>query len=224
LRVQGFDLAALRTDLTGVSLKRLKRMLNVDSILEDLSIIGNSAQAILNIKEDLIGPVRQQRIETISLPELLMDTVRNMGIPPGVVRTLFGSDLLPVRADRVQLERVFTNLIKNGMEAMEGIEEPKLFLWARRADDPHFDVVDVTDNGVGIPPEQLDRVWMAFFTTKGDRGGTGLGLPACAQIVGQLGGKITVGSDVGLGTTFSVYLPVAGREEVDDIREERITL
>ncbi len=65
----------------------------------------------------------------------------------------------------------------------------------------------MTDTGVGIPPEQLDKIWMAFYTTKGDRGGTGLGLPACAQIIGELGGKITVASEVGTGTTFSVALP-----------------
>jgi signal transduction histidine kinase len=66
----------------------------------------------------------------------------------------------------------------------------------------------VIDNGVGIPPESLDKVWMAFYTTKGNRGGTGLGLPACAQIIGQLNGKIVVESEEGSGTTFSVFLPV----------------
>jgi signal transduction histidine kinase len=53
---------------------------------------------------------------------------------------------------------------------------------------------------------------MPFYTTKGGRGGTGLGLPACAQIIGQVGGKIIVESDVGLGTTFSVFLPAATGE------------
>jgi signal transduction histidine kinase len=120
-----------------------------------------------------------------------------------------------VRADKAQLDRVFINLIKNAMEAMIDIEEKKLFVWTREADEPGYVVVDVTDNGHGIPPEIMDKIWVAFYTTKGDRGGTGLGLAACAQIIGQLGGKITVESEVGAGTTFSVLLPVAGKETKD---------
>jgi two-component system, NtrC family, sensor kinase len=104
------------------------------------------------------------------------------------------------------LSRVFTNLLKNALEAMEDVEDKKLFVWARLADEPDYVVIDVIDSGVGVPPESIDKIWMAFYTTKGERGGTGLGLPACAQIIGQLNGKITMESEVGLGTTFSVFL------------------
>ena len=207
-------------------LNRLRKMLNIESIFEDLEIIENSAWAILNIKEHLIGPARQQEPEVVSLSELLTESIGSMGIPKGAVRTLFAEDLLPVRADRFQLDRVFVNLIKNAMEAMEHLEDKKLFIWARPADEEGFVVIDVIDNGDGIPAEQLDKIWMAFYTTKGNRGGTGLGLPACAQIIGQLDGKITVDSEIGLGTTFSVFLPAvketenvaleaAGRVDVD---------
>jgi signal transduction histidine kinase len=120
-----------------------------------------------------------------------------------------------VRADKSQLDRVFVNLIKNAMEAMDGVEQKRLFIWTREADEPGFVVVDVTDSGHGIPPEIIDKIWVAFYTTKGDRGGTGLGLAACAQIIGQLGGKILVESEVGVGTTFSVLLPVAAEAGAD---------
>jgi two-component system cell cycle sensor histidine kinase/response regulator CckA len=102
---------------------------------------------------------------------------------------------------------------------MHETENKKLFLWARHADEPGFVVVDVTDNGPGIPPEIMDKIWMAFYTTKGDQGGTGLGLAACAQIIGQLNGKITVESGVGVGTTFSVLLPAAVEEGEGEDRE-----
>ncbi len=212
VRNRGINSEQVRAELEGQPLERLRRTLSVASILEDLEIIENSARAILNLKEDLLGPARRREVEIISLPELLMDTIASMGIPDGVARTLFGSDLLPVQADRVQLQRVFANLIKNAMEAMEEVTDKKLFLWARLADEPGFVVVDVTDNGTGIPPDQMDKIWLAFYTTKGDRGGTGLGLPACAQIVGQLSGRIIVESDVGLGTTCSVLLPAVTGE------------
>jgi signal transduction histidine kinase/CheY-like chemotaxis protein len=210
----GFRLDEVQAELEARSLKRLSRMLSFESIHEDLQIIENSARAILNIKEDLIGPARQRADEIVHLPGLLEEAIASMGIPEEVVRTLFAPDLLPVRADPAQLGRVFINLIKNALEAMEGVENKKLFVWARRADEPGYVVVDVIDSGVGIAPENVDKIWMAFYTTKGNRGGTGLGLPACAQIVGQLDGKITLESEVGLGTTFSVFLPAL---EVTDV-------
>ncbi|HOT90884.1 MAG TPA: GAF domain-containing protein [Anaerolineae bacterium] len=204
----GLDLSEIREELAQQPLKRLQRMLSVASIFEDLTIIEQSARAILNIKEDLIGPARQKRLEPVFLPDLLRETVRSMGIPQEVVRFLLVEDVKPVLADPDQLAHVFINLIKNAMEAMYKVEDKKLFIWVRTADDPRFVVTDVTDNGEGIPPEMIDKIWVAFYTTKGDRGGTGLGLPACAKIVNQLGGKILVESVIGEGTTFSVYLPV----------------
>ncbi len=203
------DLPDLRADLERHPFKRLRRILSAESVLEDLTIINNSARSILNIKEDLIGPAREKQLMALHLDQLLTGTVRSMGLPKDVVRTLFADDLQPVYGDARQLERVFINLMKNAMEAMYQIEEKKLFVWARPSDDPRFMVVDFTDNGEGIPPEKIDKIWVAFYTTKGDRGGTGLGLAACAKIISQLGGKITVDSEIGVGTTFSVFLPVA---------------
>jgi signal transduction histidine kinase/DNA-binding response OmpR family regulator len=214
---RGNFLDDVQAKLDAQPLKRLRKMLTVESIFEDLEIIEGSARAILNIKEDLIGPARRRKETAISLADLLQETVNSMGIPGDVLRTLFSDDLPPVRADRSQLGRVFVNLIKNAMEAMEKVKDKRLFLWARQADEPGFVVVDVTDSGPGIPPELMDKIWVPFYTTKGDRGGTGLGLAACAQIVGQLGGKITVESEASVGTTFSVSLPA-------EMEEERICL
>jgi signal transduction histidine kinase len=186
----------------------LQRTLSLESIFEDLDIVEKSARAILTIKEDLIGPARQKRLEPVRLPELLQETVRSMAIPKEAVRFLLVEDVAPVLADPEQLSHVFINLIKNAMEAMYDVADKKLFIWVRTADDPRFVVTDVTDNGSGIPPEIIDKIWVTFYTTKAERGGTGLGLSACAKIINQLGGKITVESVVGEGTAFSVYLPV----------------
>ncbi|MBN1922625.1 MAG: response regulator [Anaerolineae bacterium] len=207
LTAQAIDLEAARHALDALSARQLRRALTVDSIFEDLAIIEGSARSILNIKEDLIGPARQRQVQAFPLPEMLRETVASMGIPDDVVEYNFSADVPPVQADRVQLERVFINLIKNAMEAMEGIPVKRLKLTVHRAEEPRMVIADVADAGVGISPEQLDKVWMAFYTTKGNRGGTGLGLPACAQIIGELGGKITVASELGVGTTFSVSLP-----------------
>ncbi len=212
LAAQGTNLDAVRADLEARSPQHLLRTLSVQSIFEDLAIIEESACAILAIKEDLIGPARQRQDQLVALPDLLTETIASMGWMAECVQTLFADNLPPVRADPIQLGRVFINLIKNAVEAMADVEDKRLLVWARLADNPDFVVVDVIDNGVGIPPDQIDKIWMAFYTTKGERGGTGLGLPACAQIVGQLGGKITVESEPGQGSTFSVFLPAARNE------------
>ncbi len=206
---QVVDEAALATEFGTRSLKQLQRLLSMEFIFEDFDIIEKSARAILNIKEGLIGPARKRNVTQVYLQELVRDSVAAMLIPETVtVEVHTDPDLPPVWADPVQLDRVLINLIKNALEAMETCPVKRLRVTARTGDEPGTVAVDVTDTGTGISPENLDKIWMAFYTTKGDRGGTGLGLPACAQIIGQLGGKITVQSELGVGTTFTIVLPV----------------
>jgi len=209
LAAPGIDLSQIQAELERQPLKQLRRVLSIESIFEDLSIIQAGAKAILNIKEDLVGPARKRNTVLIHLSELIQSTVASMGIPKEVARMACAKDLPPVRADRRQLERVFINLIKNAMEAMESVENKKLFIWARPSSEPGMVEIEFIDNGVGIPPEEIDKIWVAFYTTKGDRGGTGLGLAACLEIIKQSGGKIRVESQMGEGTTFTVSLPAA---------------
>ncbi len=203
------DVTDLEAEFSAKSLKQLQRLLSMESIFEDFEIIEKSARAILNIKEDLIGPARKRNLTQVYLQDLVRESVAAMMIPDTVtVEVSAVPNLPPVLADPVQLDRVLINLIKNALEAMEGRPVKRLSVTVRLGDEPGTVAVDVSDTGTGISPENLDKIWMAFYTTKGDRGGTGLGLPACAQIIGQLGGKITVQSELGVGTTFTITLPV----------------
>lgn len=206
---RGIDLTDMQAELERLPLRRLQRVLSVESIFEDLHIIQSGANAILNIKEDLVGPARRRHVELISITDLLREVIASRGIPSGVVRTILASDLPPVHADKRQLDRVFVNLIKNAMEAMAGVEKKKLLIWTRLSSDGDAVEIDIIDNGVGIPPDQIDKIWVAFYTTKGEQGGTGLGLAACLEIVKQAGGRIWLESEVGQGTTFTISLPVA---------------
>ncbi|HEY89540.1 MAG TPA: GAF domain-containing protein [Thermoflexia bacterium] len=212
LEEQGVELAPVQAWLERWDWRRLRRMVSVASILEDLEIITGSAAAILHIKEDLIGPARERRIQPFAVGALLRETVASMGLPAEIVEFELEEELPLLYADRMQIKRVFINLLKNSMEAMAASVPPRLSLRAYRANGTGMVAIDVIDSGTGIPPELLDKIWVAFFTTKGDRGGTGLGLPACAQIVDALGGKITVASVVGVGTTFTVTLPAVEKE------------
>ena len=180
-------------------------------MLEDLSIIEQSATTILSIKEDLIGPARLQHVTMLDLADLLRQVIFEMGLPEGVLQTDFAPNLPRVRADARQLAQVYNNLIKNAWEALTGAGTPQpcICVSAECAGDGRHVTTRVSDNGPGIPPDIIDKIWVSFFTTKGNRGGTGLGLPACQAMVSQAEGKITVESRPGAGTTFTVSLPAA---------------
>jgi CheY-like chemotaxis protein len=111
-------------------------------------------------------------------------------------------------ADPVQLNRVFSNLIKNAYEAMENQPQPQITLTVYRNGTDDFVKVDVNDNGSGISRENLDKMWVTFYTTKGLKGHSGLGLPACRLILEQIGGHISAATKLGEGSTFTVSLPV----------------
>ncbi|MFZ5820809.1 MAG: ATP-binding protein [Chloroflexota bacterium] len=205
----GLPLDQLAAALASYPARRLQALLDIESLLEDLQIIENSAVTILDIKEGLIGPARQRHPASFSLTDLLASTLTNMGLPPGVIETDWPSHLPPVFCDPRQVEQVFNNLVKNAWEALEGRENPKIRISVRLDDDPGLVLAIVKDNGPGIPPDLQDKVWVSFFTTKGGRGGTGLGLSACMQIVVQNGGRIWLESQAGQGAAFFVLLPVA---------------
>ncbi|MBN1890009.1 MAG: GAF domain-containing protein [Thermoflexales bacterium] len=198
----------LLDELQDLPLKKARRLLNMESILEDLDIIKLSAETILAIKENMIGPARETHRRRLRIDELLEKTVTSMAIPDHIhLKQNYAPDLAYVVADPRQLESVFNNLLKNAIEAMDGRPEPRLTITAAPAEMPGYVAVSITDTGCGIPKPDMDRIWMSFYTTKGDRGGTGLGLSSCLQIINQMEGKIQVESELNVGTTFSVLLP-----------------
>jgi len=203
----GLQLKELTSALLTYSPKRLQALLDIESTLEDLQIIEHSAETILHIKEDMIGPARQRNPGAFSLAEMLTTLVMDMGLPKGVVETNWPGDLLQAFGDARQIEQVFNNLVKNAWEALDGQTDRKIWIEACSASEPGLLLVTIKDNGPGIPAEIQEKIWVSFFTTKGDRGGTGLGLSACMQMVNQNNGKIWLQSESGKGATFSVLLP-----------------
>jgi signal transduction histidine kinase/CheY-like chemotaxis protein len=205
---QGIDLKQIVEKMSIMKANRLKALVSVESLFEDLDIVENSAVTILGIKEGLIGPARQRNDSAVSLSEMITNTVENMGLPEGVVELNWAESMPDAHVDARQVEQVFNNLIKNAWEAMSQSFEPKIIVKGRRADDPNFVLVTVKDNGPGIPKEIQEKIWVSFFTTKGGSGGTGLGLSSVMQIVNQHGGSISLESEAGKGALFSVRLPV----------------
>lgn len=208
-QASGLDLEKILAEMSAMQPKRLQTLVSVESLLEDLEIAESSAKTILDIKEGLIGPARQRNDANVSLSEMISNTVMNMGLPQGVVVMTWSEDMPLAHVDARQVEQVFNNLIKNAWEALlqSNTPDPKIYVKGRRDDNMNYVLVSVQDNGPGIPKEIQEKIWVSFFTTKGGKGGTGLGLSAVMQIVNQHGGKIWLESVNGNGATFFVRLP-----------------
>jgi len=127
-------------------------------------------------------------------------------------------DLRPVPAvvgDAGRLSQVFVNLLINAAQAIEeGAAERNEISIATRATEEEV-LVEVSDTGAGIAPENLERLFDPFFTTKSSSGGSGLGLSICYNIVTAYGGRIEVESKPGMGSRFTVRLPIARAPRVE---------
>jgi signal transduction histidine kinase len=119
-------------------------------------------------------------------------------------------DIPPLTCSPSQINQVFLNLINNAAQAID--PGPGLITITTRRDGDWHIAVEVTDNGNGIPPEILPKIFDPFFTTKDVGKGTGLGLSIVYKIVEQHGGRISVASNPGVGTRFTVVLPLTPPE------------
>jgi signal transduction histidine kinase len=121
------------------------------------------------------------------------------------MRGELSEDLPQIMGDRVQLQQVLMNLMINGIEAMKDVDgQRELAVKSQRSEDKQLRV-SVSDTGVGLPPQQADLIFGAFFTTKRD--GTGMGLRISRSIVESHGGRLWATDNTSRGATFHLLLP-----------------
>ncbi len=128
----------------------------------------------------------------------------------GIALRLALSDRLPlVPSDPYNLSQVFTNVLINATDALDGRLEGRLTIKTEmhHEDASDFACVRITDNGNGIANENVEKIFNPFFTTKEIEKGTGLGLSISKKIIEEHGGRITVASELRVGTTVSIFLP-----------------
>ena len=127
-----------------------------------------------------------------------------------VVREL-GSGLPPAKADIAGLRQVFLNLLTNALDAVEGRLDAVIVI--RTGAEKTKLIVEVEDNGVGIPASIADKIFEPFFTTKERKKGIGLGLSLCRELLSNMGGTVRLEERPGCGTIFVVTLPLSGKAE-----------
>lgn len=121
---------------------------------------------------------------------------------PFIVET--GPEPIPVMLDPSQIDQILVNLISNAVDATRIGGR----IWVRARKEGNLALLEVQDEGEGIPEQVLDRIFQPFFTTKAPGRGTGLGLASVKALVDQFSGAMNVESDVGRGTTFRIQFPL----------------
>jgi two-component system NtrC family sensor kinase len=132
-----------------------------------------------------------------------------------VLETQLAENLPTVNVSESEMQQVFLNLINNATDAMEKTGGTIRVTTGSEGDGI---IIRVSDNGPGIPKANLDRIFNPFYTTKSVGKGTGLGLSICHGIIKKMDGEIKVESEVDVGTTFIVRIPL-GKKDTDDSRD-----
>jgi signal transduction histidine kinase len=194
-----------------------------ETILEYLDIIEKETKTSDKIVTDLLDFTRIKSVdrEAVAASDVIVQTLKRYPVPASVeVQLDLPADLPPLYADPRQVVQVLGNLVTNACQAMlepqtrsttlsipDGLLLPQvgiLTLTARLQGD--MIAVAVQDTGVGIPPENMGKLFEPLFTTKTK--GIGLGLAVSQKLAEANGGRIEASSIPGRGSTFTVYLPV----------------
>lgn len=180
--------------------------------VKDFSYWDDSMQEISALKRMLVelssarlsNDLNLQKVSLENfLPQLVNSCMSFFESDEFYCRIELEPSLPDIEIDRDRIKRVFSNLIKNSYEAMNGTGTIRLSAHLENA----FARFDIIDSGGGIPPEYMPKLFTPLATTK--PGGTGLGLLISRQIVEAHHGRLTVDSRYGDGCTFSIFLPLA---------------
>ena len=210
--------------MAGILKRQLVDSTDAQVILADIIKEAKMANTIVLEVLDFVRPIRLQ-VEHIALADVVRDAISlaESHVAKGQVqvRVSLPDDLPPIQGDPHQLRQIFTNLVTNAFEAMTGgVGDVEIVAAALAGEEPAPGVdhagpmvqIAVADNGPGVPPEVMDRIFSPFFTTKPQ--GSGLGLAIVRKIVDAHDGRIDVGTRPGGGTLFRVTLPVKSQHEL----------
>jgi signal transduction histidine kinase len=211
--------------MAGILKRQLPEMEDAQSILRDIIKEAKMANAIVLEVLDFVRPIRLQ-VERTSLADVIRDAISmaESHVQRGRVQidVALPHDLAPVYGDPHQLRQLFTNLVTNAFEAMNGCGHVRISALVLPAEeeatataDSHngsMVQIEVVDDGPGVPADVMDKIFSPFFTTKPQ--GSGLGLAIVRKIVDAHDGRIDVSARPERGARFRVTLPLAGGQEL----------
>ena len=177
-----------------------------DDLLMALQAINRRSNGLLQFVENYrkLQRISKPLFEDVRIGDLVADLQHLY--PDSIFHYEIENEDQRLLMDRSQIEQVLINLLKNAQEAVEKEEAPFVCLTTHLSSNKRDFIISITDNGKGILPEVMERIFVPFFTTK--TSGSGIGLSICKQIVTLHGGTITASSKPDDKTTFSVVLPV----------------
>jgi len=204
------------TSISGYAQLLLRNRTLNDEIRADLEQIRQQAERAGRIVRNLLMFAREHKPERLAtqINEVIQSTlalqVYQLRVDNITVQLDLDPELPSTVADPHQLQQVLLNLITNARQAMNERGSGILTIRTRRheAADGRYIEISISDNGVGIPAQYLDKVFNPFFTTKPVGQGTGLGLSICYGIIQEHQGQIWIESREGVGTTVFIRLPI----------------
>lgn len=176
----------------------------VDSISASVKRAGNITKRLLTFARNLEASVEQIRIEDV-VKEVLSFVEKEIQNRDIRIDMQVAPDTTPIESDRGKLQQIFINIVNNAFAAVDDGGSLNIKIEPKAAQ--RGIVIQFADDGCGIPKEEIHRIFEPFFSTKTGQGGTGLGLSITYNLVREIGGEITVDSEVGQGTCFTINLP-----------------
>lgn len=183
----------------------------VDAILQSVRRAGTITKRLLAFARNLetsVGPIHVREI----LQEVLSFLGKEADHRTITIRLNVAPDVPVFESDRGKLQQIFLNIINNAMAAVS--DGGNIEITAREEEDRTVAIV-FADDGCGISPEDMKHIFEPFFSTRANQGGTGLGLSITYNLVQEVGGSISVESELGKGTRFTVTLPLERKEHKD---------
>ena len=191
----------------------------VDAIIYSVERCGKITQRLLGFARHL-----ESKTQSVDIVEVIHEVLGFLGKEAeyrSITLAVDAESTIPtIESDRGRLQEIFLNLFNNSFAAME--DGGRLAIKVVRAE-AGFIAATVSDTGCGISPSDLKRIFEPFFSTKTGKGGTGLGLSITYGLIQELGGSVSVRSEVGKGTEFTVRLPVKAKPTGENESESPVS-
>lgn len=178
---------------------------SVDQIGIQIDRCGKITQGLLKFARKTDSSNQQIEVQKF-LPEVVRMVEQRAYLENIRIIQEFDPDIPPLKSDPNQLQQVFLNLLNNAIHALKGRSPAEIRIKCSQKKENL--IIKVIDNGCGISPDNMEKIYLPFFTTKPVGQGTGLGLSTVYGIINGLGGEITVESEINAGTVFTVQLPL----------------